>query len=152
MIREIVQIGDPVLRKKSEEVTEFNEELHLLLDDLKDTVIKEEGAGLAAVQIGVLKRIFVINLEEGYFEFINPKITKTAGSQCGPEGCLSVRGKYGDVERPNKVVCKAFDRNGNRFSVTAYGLFARAICHENDHLDGVLYVDKAENIRSNEEQ
>ena len=152
MIRDVVQVGDPILREISAPVEKFDDELFALLEDMKDTILKEEGAGLAAVQIGVLKRIFVINLEEGYFEFINPKITKTAGTQCGPEGCLSVRGKYGDVERPNKVVCKAFDRNGNRFSVTAYGLFARAICHESDHLDGVLYVDKATNIRDNEDK
>ena len=150
-IKNVVQIGDPVLRKVSAPVENFDEELFALLDDMKDTLIKEDGAGLAAVQIGVLKRVFIINLEEGYFEFINPRIVKTAGTQCGPEGCLSVRGKHGEVERPNKVVVKAFDRNGNRFSVTAYGLFARAICHENDHLDGVLYVDKASNIEADQQ-
>ena len=150
MIKNVVQVGDPVLRQVSVPVTEFNGELFSLLDDMKETLLKENGVGLAAVQIGVTKRIFIINLEEGYFEFINPKITKTAGTQCGAEGCLSVKGKYGDVERPNKVVVKAFDRNGKMFSVTAYGLFARAVCHENDHLDGVSYIDRATNIRNEE--
>ena len=146
-VREVVQIGDEILRKKSEQITDFGGELSALLDDMKETLEKEQGAGLAAVQIGVLKRVFVVNVEEGYFEFVNPRITKTAGTQCAAEGCLSVKGKYGDVERPNKVVVKAFDRSGKRFSVTAYGFFARAICHEYDHLDGVLYIDKATNIR-----
>ena len=151
MIKTVVQVGDPVLRKISEPVTEFNGELIALLDDMKETLVKENGVGLAAVQIGVLKRIFVISLDEGYFEFINPRITKTAGTQCGSEGCLSVKGKYGEVERPNKVVVKAFDRNGKPFSVTAYGLFARAVCHENDHLDGILYIDKATNLRNDDQ-
>lgn len=150
MIRNVVQVGDPVLREKSLPVEEFDEELFALLLDMKETLAKEQGVGLAAVQIGVTKRVFVIDLDEGYFEFINPVITKTAGVQNGVEGCLSVKGKCGDVERPNKVVVKAFDRNGKRFSVTAYGLFARAVCHEYDHLDGVLYVDKALNIRKDE--
>lgn len=151
MIKTVVQVGDPVLRKISEPVTEFNGELIALLDDMKETLVKENGVGLAAVQIGVLKRIFVISLDEGYFEFINPRIIKTAGTQCGSEGCLSVKGKYGEVERPNKVVVKALDRNGKPFSVTAYGLFARAVCHENDHLDGILYIDKATNLRNDDQ-
>lgn len=148
MIRNVVQVGDPVLRKISNPITEYNEELGVLLDDMRETLKKENGVGLAAVQIGVLKRVFIIDIEEeGYFEFVNPRITKTAGSQCGSEGCLSVKGKYGEVERPNKVVVKAFDRYGKPFSVTAYGFFARAVCHENDHLDGVLYIDKATYIK-----
>ena len=149
--KEIVQVGDKILRQRSVEVTEFGEELNKLLDDMKETLYIEHGAGLAAVQIGVLKRVFVVNVEEGYFEFVNPRITRTAGTQTGAEGCLSVKGKYGEVERPNKVVVKAFDRDGNRFSVTAYGFFARAICHENDHLDGVLYIDKATAIMDEEQ-
>ena len=149
--REIVQIGDKILRQRSAEVTEFDDELKKLLDDMKETLFIEHGAGLAAVQIGVMKRVFIVNVEEGYFEFVNPRITKTAGTQIGAEGCLSVKGKYGEVERPNKVVVKAFDREGNRFSVTAYGFFARAICHENDHLDGVLYIDKAMSLTDEEQ-
>ena len=144
--RKIVQVGDPVLREVSKPVEVIDEGIIKLLDDMKDTLIKAEGAGLAAVQIGVLKRIFIVNVEEGYFEFINPKIIKTAGTQKGREGCLSVENKVGVVERPNKVVVRATDRNGNLFRLTAYGFFARAIFHEYDHLDGILYIDKAENV------
>lgn len=145
-LRKIVQIGDPVLRKKSFPVTDFGEKTIQLLDDMKDTLEKAEGAGLAAVQVGVLRRIFVVSVEEGYFEFINPVIVKTAGKQFGKEGCLSIQHKYGDVERPNKVVIKAQDRYGKEFKLTAYEFFARALCHEYDHLEGILYTDKATNI------
>ncbi len=145
-LRKIVQIGDPVLRKKSFPVTDFGEKTIQLLDDMKDTLEKAEGAGLAAVQVGVLRRIFVVSVEEGYFEFINPVIVKTAGKQLGKEGCLSIQHKYGDVERPNKVVIKAQDRYGKEFKLTAYEFFARALCHEYDHLEGILYTDKATNI------
>lgn len=144
--KKIVQVGDPVLREVSKPVEVIDDSVIKLLDDMKDTLIKAEGAGLAAVQIGVLKRIFIVNVEEGYFEFINPKIIKTAGTQKGKEGCLSVENKVGVVERPNKVVVRATDRNGNLFRLTAYGFFARAIFHEYDHLDGILYIDKAENV------
>lgn len=145
-LRKIVQIGDPVLRKKSLQVTDFGPKTAELLDDMKETLIKAEGAGLAAVQVGVLKRIFLVSVEEGYFEFINPVIVKTAGTQSGKEGCLSIQKKYGEVERPNKVVIRAQDRYGKPFKLTAYEFFARAICHEYDHLDGVLYIDKATRI------
>ena len=145
-IRKILQVGDPKLRKISEPVEKIDEEIITLLDDMKDTVVDAEGAGLAAVQVGVLKRVFVVTTEEGYFEFINPRIIKTAGSQKGREGCLSVCNKSGVVERPNKVVVKAFGRDGVPVKLTAYGFFARAICHEYDHLDGILYTDKAESI------
>ncbi len=145
--RKILQVGDPILRQISKPVEKIDDEIISLLDDMKETVTKAEGAGLAAVQIGVLKRVFVISIEdEGYFEFINPKIIKQAGVQKGKEGCLSVEHKVGVVERPNKVVVKAFDREGNGFKFTAYGFTARAICHEYDHLDGILYTDKAVSI------
>lgn len=142
-IRNILQIGDETLRKKCFEVTAFDEKLWTLLDDLKDTVKNANGAGLAAPQVGVLRRVFVVDVEDGYYEFVNPKIVTTSGVQTGKEGCLSVRKKWGDVTRPKKVVVKAQDRFGNTFTVTAKNLFARAVCHENDHLDGILYVDKA---------
>ena len=145
--RKILQVGDPTLRKISEPVKEIDDEIITLLDDMKETVVKADGAGLAAVQIGVLKRVFVINIEdEGYFEFINPVIVKTAGVQKGKEGCLSVQHKSGIVERPNKVVVKAYSRDGKMFKLTAYGFFAKAVCHEYDHLDGILYIDKATSI------
>ena len=146
-IRNIVQMGDDVLRKKCFEVTDFGPKTHELLDDMKDTLIKADGAGLAAPQVGVLRRIFIVMAEDKYFECINPKIVKQSGSQIGEEGCLSVKGKYGSVERPMKVTVKAFDRYGKPFEVKAQGFLARAFCHENDHLDGVLYLDKATSVK-----
>ena len=147
MVREVLQVGDPILRKKSEKVTRFDDALAALLDDLKDTVLAEEGAGLAAPQIGVSLRVFVVNVEEGYFEFVNPVFVWQKGEQTGAEGCLSVRGKAGTVTRPNKVKVVFSDRKGDRYSLVATGFFARAICHEYDHLDGILYTDKATNVR-----
>ena len=145
-IRSIVQNGDEVLRKKCFPVENFDEKLWQMLDDMKDTVLKAEGAGLAAPQIGVLRRVAVVNVEEGYFEFINPVIISQKGLQVGPEGCLSVRGMQGDVSRPQKVKLVYYDRDGNKCMLTAKGFFARAICHELDHLDGILYIDKAKNL------
>ena len=145
-IRNIVQIGDETLRKKCFEVVNFDEKLHVLLDDMKDTVKKANGAGLAGPQVGVLRRVFVVDVEEGFFEFVNPVIVSSSGKQSGKEGCLSVKGKWGEVVRPNKVVVRAQDRYGNKFSITAKEFFARAICHEYDHLDGILYIDKATEI------
>jgi peptide deformylase len=145
-VRNVVQEGDSILRKKCFEVTEFNGKLFQLLDDLKDTVLNENGAGLAAPQVGVLRRVVVINLEEGYFELINPVIVSSKGSQTDYEGCLSVKGKKGIVTRPNDVKVKAFDRNGKLFKLSTKGYLARAVCHELDHLDGILYIDKADSI------
>ena len=143
-IRKVVQVGDDVLRKKCFEVTSFDEKLWMLLDDLKDTVKKEEGAGLAAPQVGVLRRAVVVDVDEGFFEFVNPVIVESRGSQTGSEGCLSVRGKHGVVTRPNVVKVEFFARYGKKQSLVAKGFFARAVCHELDHLDGVLYIDRAE--------
>ena len=145
-VRNIVQIGDDVLRKKCFEVTDFGAKTHQLLDDMKDTLIKAQGAGLAAPQVGVLRRIFVVSVDDKYYECINPVIVEESGSQTGDEGCLSVKGKYGRVTRPNRVKVKAFDRNGKPFTVIAEGFMARAFCHENDHLNGIIYVDKADNV------
>ncbi|MBR7186202.1 MAG: peptide deformylase [Clostridia bacterium] len=147
MIREIVQVGDPVLRKKCDPVTRFDESLSVLLEDMKETLKDAVGAGLAAPQIGVSLRVVVVDVEEGYFEFINPIFVWQKGEQYGSEGCLSVRGKSGSVLRPSKVKIIFQDRNGDKYSLVARDFFARAICHELDHLDGVLYTDKAENIR-----
>lgn len=147
-IRNIVQIGDSVLRKKSFEVTDFGPKTHQLLDDMKETLIFAKGAGLAAPQVGVLRRIFIVMLEdEGvYYECINPTIIEAKGKQVGEEGCLSVRGKQGIVERPKYVKVKAFDRYGKQFIVQAKDFLARAFCHEYDHLDGIIYTDKAKNL------
>ena len=142
-IRNIVQIGDPVLRKRSFDVTDFGAKTHELLDDMKQTLIKAEGVGLAAVQVGVLRRIFILLIEGNYYECINPEIISQKGKQVDNEGCLSVKGKYGCVERPMNVTLKAQDRFGKEFTLKAKGFLARAICHEFDHLNGMLYVDKA---------
>lgn len=145
-IRNVVQVGDEVLRTKCFPVEEFDEKLRALLDDMKDTLEKEDGAGLAAPQVGVLRRVAVVKVEEGYFEFINPVITAQKGAQEGWEGCLSVRGKRGIVVRPQKVAVSYYDRYGKPQTLRGKGFFARAICHEFDHLDGVLYIDKAEYV------
>ena len=118
---------------------------------MKDTVKKARGAGLAAPQVGVLRRIFVVDVEEGYFEFLNPEIISESGEQYSVEGCLSVVGKQGEVKRPQKVTVKYQDRFGKEHKITARDFFAKAICHENDHLNGVLYIDKADNLRSSED-
>lgn len=148
-IRNVVQVGDDVLRQKCMPVENFDEGLKALLDDMRDTVKKEQGAGLAAPQVGILRRVVVVDVEEGYFEFINPVIVSQKGEQTGWEGCLSVRGKSGIVSRPMKVKLAYQDRNGEKYLLQAKGFFARAICHELDHLDGVLYIDKATHIQKN---
>lgn len=151
MIREILQVGNPVLREKSKPVTRFDKELYTLLDDMKETLKKEEGAGLAAPQVGVLERVVVVDVEEGYFEFINPVFVWKKGEQTGSEGCLSVRGKAGTVTRPNKVKIIFQDRKGDKYALVARGFFARAVCHELDHLDGVLYTDLSSDVHEAED-
>ena len=151
MIREIVQVGDPVLREKCKNVTRFDKELWTLLDDMKDTLKNAEGAGLAAPQVGVPVRAVQVDVEEGFFELVNPVLVSQKGEQTGPEGCLSVRGKAGTVTRPEKVKVVFSDRNGNRYSLVARGFFARAVCHELDHLDGILYTDKAQGVHDVED-
>lgn len=141
-IRNIVLEGDPILRKKSKPVLEFDDKLAELLDDMKQTMQKNDGAGLAAVQVGILRRIFVIEVNGMYVECINPLIVKSSGEQCQMEGCLSIVGRSGYVIRPYKVTIKAFDRKGYPFSLTLEDYSAVAICHEYDHLDGILYIDK----------
>lgn len=146
MRKYVVQTGDPVLSEKCAEVKAFNQELWSMLDDMKETVRAEHGAGLAAPQIGVSKRVVVIDVDEGFFEMVNPVILTAKGEQTGPEGCLSVKGKQGTVTRPDKVKAEYRDRNGKKHKLTAEGFFARAVCHELDHLDGILYTDKADEI------
>ena len=151
MIREIVQVGDPVLREKCKPVTRFDDELAKLLDDMKETLRHAEGAGLAAPQVGVPVRAVQVDVEEGFFGLVNPVLVSQKGEQTGAEGCLSVRGKAGTVTRPEKVKVVFSDRNGNRYSLTARGFFARAVCHELDHLDGILYTDKAQKVHDVED-
>lgn len=145
-IKNVIQVGEDVLRQKCQPVKTFNNDLHDLLKDMKDTVRAEQGAGLAAPQIGIPLRVVVIDVEEGFYEFVNPVIVSQKGEQVGPEGCLSVRGRQGTVRRPDKVKVEYRDRNGKKHKLTAEGFFARAVCHELDHLDGVLYIDKAEEV------
>lgn len=144
---EILQTGNPILREKCVPIGNVDLNLIKLLDDMKETLKDAQGAGLAAPQVGKNIRVFIVDTEDGYYEFINPKILGVSGSQYGVEGCLSVKGKWGDVKRPKKVTIEATDRYGQRFKVVARDFFARAVCHENDHLDGILYTDKANNLR-----
>ena len=151
-IRKIVTQGDEVLTKKCREVTEFNERLHDLLDDMADTLEESGGVGLAAPQVGVLRRVvLVINDEEEILELINPEIIHTEGEQTGPEGCLSVPGKFGMVTRPNVVRVRAQDRFGDWFEAEGEELTARCFCHELEHLDGHLYVEHIDHFLTEEE-
>ena len=138
----IVKFGDPILRKVSRPVDEITPRIINLIDDMIDTMREAGGCGLAAVQVGVLRRIAVIEVEDGnVIELINPKIIAFAGEQCEQEGCLSNPGEYGVTKRPAAVTVRATNRHGEQFEVTGHDLLARAICHECDHLDGKLYTD-----------
>ncbi len=141
-IRNIVTLGDDVLRKVCRTQLTFDQKLHTILDDMKDTMYKAEGVGLAAPQVGILRRFCVIDVGDGIIELINPVITEMSGSQTDREGCLSLPNQFNDVTRPMKVTVRAQDRNGNNITVTGEGLLARALCHEIDHLDGILYIDR----------
>ena len=141
-IRNIRKMGDDILRKKCRTVEVIDDKIITLLDDMADTMYDANGVGLAAPQVGILKRIAVIDVGDGIIELINPEIVETSGEQVGQEGCLSVPGKYGIVSRPNKVTVRATDRDGNLFEITGEELLARAFCHEIEHLDGFLFVDK----------
>ncbi|MBO5338493.1 MAG: peptide deformylase [Clostridia bacterium] len=143
-VLKIVTENDDIefLRKKSREVTEITPRIKTLLDDMVETMREANGCGLAAVQVGVLRRVVVIETDEGLFELINPVIVKTSGTQEGAEGCLSLPGKWGMTKRPQCVTVHALDRDGNKIEVTGYDLLAKALCHEIDHLDGIIYTDK----------
>ena len=141
-VRNIVEKGDPILRKISRSVLNFDEKLATLIDDMIETMHNADGVGLAAPQVGILRRICVIDVGDGPIELVNPVIIKEEGEQVGSEGCLSVPGQSGIVKRPMKVTVKAQDRKGNTFEISGEELLARAFCHEIDHLDGILYVDK----------
>ena len=141
MIRKIVKLGDETLRKQSKPMQTFDLRLWLLLRDMADTMYKADGVGLAAPQVGILRRVVVVDTGDGLVELINPEIIAREGEQAGAEGCLSLPGRQGYVVRPQKVTVRAQDRKGKPFEITAEGLKARAFCHEIDHLDGVLYID-----------
>ena len=143
-LRNIRTMGDECLTKVCKEVKEINKRTQLLIEDMIDTMYEANGVGLAAPQVGILKRIVVIDVGEGPIVMINPVILETSGEQTGDEGCLSVPGKAGTVTRPNYVKAKAFDENMEEYIIEGEELLARAICHECDHLDGHLYVEKVE--------
>ncbi|MDB0438283.1 peptide deformylase [Clostridioides difficile] len=143
-LRQIVQIGEPVLRKKSKKVEKIDAKIIQLLDDMAETMYDADGVGLAAPQVGILKRVVVIDVGEELIELINPEIIETSGEQIDDEGCLSVVGESGEVKRPNYVKVRALNRNGDTIELEGEELLARAFCHEIDHLDGILFVDKIE--------
>ena len=144
-IRNIRTLGDEILRKEAKEITEMTPRIQELIDDMFETMYEANGVGLAAPQVGILKRIVVIDVEDGYqYVLINPEIIEQDGEQTGYEGCLSVPGKTGVVTRPNHVVVRALDENMDEIEVEGEGLLARAICHECAHLDGQLYTELVE--------
>lgn len=150
-LRNIRIIGDEILRKKSKKVENIDTRLLTLIEDMKETMYKANGVGLAAVQVGVLKRVVVIDVGEGPLVFINPEIIETKGKIVGVEGCLSIPGKEGTVERPSYAKARALNEKGEQFEIEGEGLLAKAIFHEFDHLDGILYVDKAIEVKGDEE-
>ncbi|HIV12896.1 MAG: peptide deformylase [Clostridiales bacterium] len=143
-IRKIRTMGDKILTKKCRQVEEVTPRIRQLVEDMLDTMYDACGVGLAAPQVGILKRIVVIDVGEGPLVLINPVITQTSGEQTGEEGCLSLPGKSGVVTRPNLVTVKAWNENMEEITVTGEGLLARAICHECDHLEGIMYVEHVE--------
>lgn len=145
--RIILQSPDPILFKKCRPVEVFDERLHTLLDDMRETLEDADGAGLAATQVAVLKRVCIVSTEDGFYELINPEIKSASGEQTGVEGCLSVKGKYGTVTRADKITVNALDRYGKRKKYKVEGFTARAFQHEIDHLDGVLYTSKCTDLQ-----
>ena len=141
-IRNIVKVGDDVLRKVCRTQLSFDEKLATILDDMAETMYKAEGVGLAAPQVGILRRVCVVDVGDGLIELINPVITEKSGSQTGSEGCLSVPDRFEEVKRPMTVTVKAQNRKGENIEIKAEGFKARAFCHEIDHLDGILYIDR----------
>lgn len=145
-LRNIVTEGDEILAKRAREVTEINARILTILDDMLETMRNNDGVGIAAPQVGILKRMFIVEVDDKVVELINPEILETSGCQQGQEGCLSVPGLIGTVERPAYVKMSGLDRRGNNMIVEGTELMAVALCHEYDHLDGVLFVDKATEI------
>ena len=151
-LRTIVKKGDPILNKKCRVVTEYNERLHTLIDDMKETLADADGAGLAAPQVGVMRRVCIVIGNDGeMIELVNPEIIAAEGEQTGLEGCLSIPGKFGIVTRPYTVRVRAQDRDGNFFEVEDEELTARCFCHEIEHLDGHLFVEHTDHLMTEEE-
>lgn len=141
-IRNIRKYGDEILRKKAKNVKVFDDNLRILLEDMAETMKDANGVGLAAPQVGILKKVVVIDLGEGLIELVNPEIISEEGEVVEVEGCLSIPGVNGEVARPRKVKVRAMDRNGKEFDIEGEGMLARAFCHEIDHLNGILFIDK----------
>ena len=150
-IRKILTVKEPALHKVCRPVENFDKKLHSLLDDMRDTLIDSEGVGLAAPQVGIMRRVVVIDIGDGLVELVNPVIVQADGEQTDREGCLSLPGRQGIVTRPDHVIVHAQDRKGREIEVEGEGFFARALCHELDHLDGILYIDKMERELTREE-
>lgn len=150
-LRKILTDKDPALHKVCRPVEKFDGRLHKLLDDMKETLIDANGVGLAAPQVGILRRAVLVDTGDEVLELINPSLLETSGEQVGAEGCLSVPGKYGLVKRPNYAKVRAQDRNGNWFEAEGEELIARCFCHELDHLDGILYTEVMERFLTEEE-
>ncbi len=146
-VYKIVEIGDEILKEKAKPVKSINATIIKLLDNMADTLADAKGAGLAAPQIGVSKRVIVVDVGEGLYEMVNPQIINTAGQETDVEGCLSIPGLVGDVTRAATVKVRYLDRHGKEKNLTAKGMLARALQHEIDHLEGILYIDRAVNIR-----
>ncbi len=140
--RNIVKLGDDILRKVCRTQLQFDDKLHQILDDMAETMAAAEGVGLAAPQVGILRRFCIVDVGEGVIELINPVIVESSGEQKGNEGCLSIPNKFKEVTRPMNVTVRAQNRFGENIVVSGSGLKARALCHEIDHLDGVLYIDR----------
>ena len=150
-LRKILTDKDPALHKVCRPVEKFDGRLHKLLDDMKETLIDANGVGLAAPQVGILRRVVLVDTGNEVLELINPSLLETSGEQVGAEGCLSVPGKYGLVKRPNYAKVRAQDRDGNWFEAEGEELIARCFCHELDHLDGILYTEVMERFLTEEE-
>ena len=150
-IRKILTVDEPALHKTCKPVENFDKKLHNLLDDMRQTLIDSEGVGLAAPQVGILRRVVLVDNGEQILELINPEIIETDGEQIGAEGCLSVPGKYGLVKRPYYAKVRAQDRNGDWFECDGEELTARCFCHELDHLDGIIYTEVMDRYLSDEE-
>jgi len=152
-LRNIVKIGDPILRKRCREVEKIDDRIRMILQDMLETMRSENGVGIAGPQIGIMRRMFVVEAEQDeVFKLVNPEIIEMRGSQTGEEGCLSVPGYLGTVERPEYVKLTAMDQDGKHVTIEAEGFLAVAMCHEFDHLEGVLYTDKAENLHELEDE
>lgn len=150
-IRKIMTVEEPCLHKVCRPVEKFDGKLHKLLDDMKETLLDANGVGLAAPQVGILRRVVVVDLGDEMLELVNPELLETSGEQEGAEGCLSVPGKYGLVKRPNFAKVRAQDRNGEWFEAEGEELIARCFCHELDHLDGIVYTEVMERYLTDEE-